>query len=162
MFVESRVHCVYNGVGRRRHLCWEVPSPLQYISQGQCRMKPGREAGKIDSLSLSLCSQILRLVDGDMTLADANRLGLIQSATILRTSMWCTIITTRPPASWSTLVRLIPSRPAGVCLSLAVQSDDVIWQVVNYQFCSFKSKIAEEQTFCRYSSSRRVVTNSRR
>ncbi|CAM9459024.1 unnamed protein product [Pylaiella littoralis] len=30
-----------------------------------------------------------------------------------------------------------------------MQSDDVIWQVVNYQFCSFKSKIAEEQTFCR-------------
>lgn len=29
------------------------------------------------------------------------------------------------------------------------QSDDIIWQVVNYQFCSFKSKIAEEQTFCR-------------
>lgn len=26
----------------------------------------------------------------------------------------------------------------------------MIWQVVNYQFCSFKSKIAEEQTFCRY------------
>ncbi|CAM9374238.1 unnamed protein product [Ectocarpus sp. 12 AP-2014] len=30
-----------------------------------------------------------------------------------------------------------------------MQSDDVIWQVVNYQFCSFKSKIAKEQTFCR-------------
>lgn len=31
----------------------------------------------------------------------------------------------------------------------SLQSDDIIWQVVNYQFCSFKSKIAEEQTFCR-------------
>lgn len=26
----------------------------------------------------------------------------------------------------------------------------MIWQVLNYQFCSFKSKIAKENTFCRY------------
>ncbi|CAM9596245.1 unnamed protein product, partial [Choristocarpus tenellus] len=29
------------------------------------------------------------------------------------------------------------------------QCDDVIWQIVNHGFCSFKSKIAKEQTFCR-------------
>jgi hypothetical protein len=29
-----------------------------------------------------------------------------------------------------------------------MQSDEVIWQVINHQFCSFKSKVAEEQTFC--------------
>jgi hypothetical protein len=30
-----------------------------------------------------------------------------------------------------------------------MQCDDVIWQVVNKQFCSFKVKIGKEQTFCR-------------
>jgi protein MAK16 len=30
-----------------------------------------------------------------------------------------------------------------------MQCDEVIWQVINHQFCSFKSKIAKEQTFCR-------------
>ncbi|CAM9457011.1 unnamed protein product [Phaeothamnion confervicola] len=30
-----------------------------------------------------------------------------------------------------------------------MQSDDVIWQVVNHQFCAFKSKVSKEQTFCR-------------
>ncbi len=50
-----------------------------------------------------------------------------------------------------------PSLPLSPSLSVYIcQSDDVIWQVVNYQFCSFKSKIAEEQTFCRYSN--RVVS----
>ena len=30
-----------------------------------------------------------------------------------------------------------------------MQHDEVIWQVINHNFCSFKSKIAKEQTFCR-------------
>ena len=30
----------------------------------------------------------------------------------------------------------------------AMQNDDVIWQIINHQFCSFKSKIARERTFC--------------
>jgi len=30
-----------------------------------------------------------------------------------------------------------------------MQHDEVIWQVINHQFCSFKSKIAKEKTFCR-------------
>ena len=30
-----------------------------------------------------------------------------------------------------------------------MQHDEVIWQVINHQFCSFKSKIAREKTFCR-------------
>ena len=29
-----------------------------------------------------------------------------------------------------------------------MQNDEVIWQVINHQFCSFKSKIARERTFC--------------
>ena len=29
-----------------------------------------------------------------------------------------------------------------------MQNDDVIWQIINHQFCSFKSKIAKERTFC--------------
>jgi protein MAK16 len=29
-----------------------------------------------------------------------------------------------------------------------MQNDDVIWQIINHQFCSFKSKIARERTFC--------------
>lgn len=29
-----------------------------------------------------------------------------------------------------------------------MQNDEVIWQVINHQFCSFKSKVAEEHTFC--------------
>jgi protein MAK16 len=31
---------------------------------------------------------------------------------------------------------------------VAMQNDDVIWQIINHQFCSFKSKIARERTFC--------------
>jgi protein MAK16 len=30
-----------------------------------------------------------------------------------------------------------------------MQNDDMIWSVINQQFCSFKSKIAKERTFCR-------------
>ena len=30
-----------------------------------------------------------------------------------------------------------------------MQHDEIIWQLVNQGFCSFKSKIAKEQTFCR-------------
>jgi len=30
-----------------------------------------------------------------------------------------------------------------------MQNDDMIWSVINQQFCSFKSKIAQERTFCR-------------
>eukprot|EP01038_Epipyxis_sp_PR26KG_P006532 gene6532-8974_t len=29
-----------------------------------------------------------------------------------------------------------------------MQNDDVIWHIINHQFCSFKSKIAKERTFC--------------
>lgn len=29
-----------------------------------------------------------------------------------------------------------------------MQNDEVIWQIINYQFCSFKSKVAKERTFC--------------
>lgn len=29
-----------------------------------------------------------------------------------------------------------------------MQNDDVIWQIINHQFCSFKSKVAKEHTFC--------------
>jgi protein MAK16 len=29
-----------------------------------------------------------------------------------------------------------------------MQSDEVIWQIINHQFCSFKAKVAEERTFC--------------
>lgn len=29
-----------------------------------------------------------------------------------------------------------------------MQSDDVVWQIINHQFCSFKAKLAEERTFC--------------
>jgi protein MAK16 len=29
-----------------------------------------------------------------------------------------------------------------------MQNDEVIWQVINHQFCSFKTKIARERTFC--------------
>lgn len=29
-----------------------------------------------------------------------------------------------------------------------MQSDEVIWQIINHQFCSFKAKIARERTFC--------------
>jgi len=28
------------------------------------------------------------------------------------------------------------------------QVDEVIWQVINHQFCSFKTKVARERTFC--------------
>lgn len=30
-----------------------------------------------------------------------------------------------------------------------MQNDEIIWQVINHNFCSFKSKIAKEQAFCR-------------
>jgi|MDSY01.1.fsa_nt_gb protein MAK16 len=30
-----------------------------------------------------------------------------------------------------------------------MQNDEIIWQVINHSFCSFKSKIAKEQAFCR-------------
>ncbi|KAG5192735.1 ribosomal L28e protein family-domain-containing protein [Tribonema minus] len=30
-----------------------------------------------------------------------------------------------------------------------MQCDEVIWSVINHQFCAFKAKIAKEQTFCR-------------
>ena len=30
-----------------------------------------------------------------------------------------------------------------------MQHDEIIWSVINHQFCSFKSKIAGERTFCR-------------
>ena len=30
-----------------------------------------------------------------------------------------------------------------------MQHDEIIWQVINHQFCSFKSKVAKEHTFCR-------------
>ena len=29
-----------------------------------------------------------------------------------------------------------------------MQSDDVVWQIINHQFCSFKAKLARERTFC--------------
>lgn len=29
-----------------------------------------------------------------------------------------------------------------------MQHDEVIWQIINHQFCSFKSKVAKERTFC--------------
>lgn len=29
-----------------------------------------------------------------------------------------------------------------------MQNDDVIWHIINHQFCSFKSKVAKEHTFC--------------
>lgn len=29
-----------------------------------------------------------------------------------------------------------------------MQHDEVIWQVINHQFCSFKTKLAEERNFC--------------
>jgi protein MAK16 len=31
---------------------------------------------------------------------------------------------------------------------MATQSDAVIWDIINHQFCSFKSKVARERTFC--------------
>ena len=30
-----------------------------------------------------------------------------------------------------------------------MQNDEIIWQVINHHFCSFKSKVAKEKTFCR-------------
>jgi protein MAK16 len=30
-----------------------------------------------------------------------------------------------------------------------MQSDEIIWQVINHHFCSFKAKVAKEKTFCR-------------
>jgi Ribosomal L28e protein family len=33
-------------------------------------------------------------------------------------------------------------------LAPKMQVDEVIWQVINHQFCSFKTKIARERTFC--------------
>ena len=33
-------------------------------------------------------------------------------------------------------------------LAAKMQVDEVIWQVINHQFCSFKTKIARERTFC--------------
>ena len=29
-----------------------------------------------------------------------------------------------------------------------MQHDEVIWQIINHEFCSFKSKVARERTFC--------------
>lgn len=29
-----------------------------------------------------------------------------------------------------------------------MQHDEVIWQIINHEFCSFKSKVAKERTFC--------------
>ena len=29
-----------------------------------------------------------------------------------------------------------------------MQSDDLIWQIINHQFCSFKAKLARERSFC--------------
>ena len=29
-----------------------------------------------------------------------------------------------------------------------MQNDEIIWQIINHQFCSFKSKVAKERTFC--------------
>ena len=29
-----------------------------------------------------------------------------------------------------------------------MQNDDVIWDIINHSFCSFKSKVATNQTFC--------------
>lgn len=29
-----------------------------------------------------------------------------------------------------------------------MQHDDVIWQIINHNFCSFKTKLAQERTFC--------------
>jgi protein MAK16 len=29
-----------------------------------------------------------------------------------------------------------------------MQSDEVVWQIINQQFCSFKSKLARERSFC--------------
>ena len=33
-------------------------------------------------------------------------------------------------------------------MAAAAQSDQVIWDIINNQFCSFKSKVARERTFC--------------
>ena len=30
-----------------------------------------------------------------------------------------------------------------------MQNDEIIWQVINHHFCSFKSKVGKEKTFCR-------------
>lgn len=32
--------------------------------------------------------------------------------------------------------------------SRKMQSDEVVWQIINHGFCSFKTKIARERTFC--------------
>ena len=29
-----------------------------------------------------------------------------------------------------------------------MQNDEMIWQIINYQFCSFKASVAKERTFC--------------
>lgn len=42
-------------------------------------------------------------------------------------------------------------RPGGsvaASMSTFAQSDSVIWDIINHQFCSFKSKVARERTFC--------------
>jgi len=38
-----------------------------------------------------------------------------------------------------------PSPPA----SASKMNDELIWSIVNHQFCSFKAKLSEERTFCR-------------
>ena len=30
-----------------------------------------------------------------------------------------------------------------------MQNDEIIWQVINHHFCSYKSKVGKEQSFCR-------------
>lgn len=29
-----------------------------------------------------------------------------------------------------------------------MQNDDIVWDIINHGFCSFKNKVAEERTFC--------------
>jgi protein MAK16 len=40
------------------------------------------------------------------------------------------------------------SIPPRHTVNFAMQNDEVIWQIINHGFCSFKTKIARERTFC--------------
>jgi hypothetical protein len=43
----------------------------------------------------------------------------------------------------------IPTKSCVDIANLVMSSDEIVWQIINQQFCSFKLKTPKQQNFCR-------------